>query len=85
MNLALARADSGGQSAVRRRLLEGSRGLEEVRNPKEVGAGLRSSSQAWSNRHPEVPRRHEATCLRMPKLTVEQAHEGRAKAQRPGW
>jgi hypothetical protein len=83
--LALARAASGRQSRVRPRLLEGLRGSEEVANSKGVGAGLRSGSQAQSNRYPGVPRSHGAKRLRMRRPAVEQAHEGRAQAQRLSW
>jgi hypothetical protein len=68
---ALACVESGRQSRVRPRLLEGCWGPEKGKDLKEVGVSLRSSSQAQSDRHPEVPRLHGATRLRTPRNVAE--------------
>jgi hypothetical protein len=68
---ALACESSGRQSKVRLRLLEGCWGKEKVTDLKEVGASLRSSSQAQPDRYPEVPRIHGAKRLRTPRNVAE--------------
>jgi hypothetical protein len=55
---------------------------EEVENSKGVGATPRSGSQVQSDRHPEVRRARGPGCFRASRYTGEQAHEGRAQAQR---
>jgi hypothetical protein len=66
-------------------LSEGFRRLEEVANPKEVGVSLRSGFQVRPDRYPVVPQSHAPRRLRAPEQMVEQAHEGRAFAQRLNW
>jgi hypothetical protein len=81
----LAPSASGRRERACPRLLEGQRRSDEVRNLKEVGASLRSGSKVRSDRHPVVPQTREATRLRTPSGSGEQAHEGRAQAQRLSW
>jgi hypothetical protein len=70
---------------VRQQPPEGLRRSEEVENPKGVGASPRSGSQVQSDRHPEVRRARGPGCFRASRYRGEQAHEGRAQAQRLSW
>jgi hypothetical protein len=73
------------QRLVRQQLPEGVWRSDEVENPKGVGASLRSGSQVQSDRYPEVRRARGPGCFRAFRFSGEQAHEGRAQAQRLSW
>jgi hypothetical protein len=62
--------------------VEGFRRSDEVANSTGVGASLRSGSQVQSDRYPEVPQTRGRSRLRARRVSAEQAHEGRAQAQR---